>query len=367
MPAMGLNMTTTTTIDKVTNIQELSHSHYRKWDEFVEKHPKSNMYQLVGWKGVLEKTFGFRSYYLMATNNEDEIVGILPIFFMTDILGRKYLISNPFSNFSGLCTNNSDVAYKLLERAFEIAKTHDVQYLEIRQLENGIDFNGTDLKFHTKKSFVTLMLPLDNGSEYIWKALSSRNRGKIRKAEKNGLICDLNIAYLDDFYDIWTRNLRRLGTPIYPYSFFENIIREFPNRVNILVLKKDTKVVAAMFLFKFKHYMSEPWVASLTEYNKIYVNNLLYWRSIEYACNHNFKEFDFGRSTVNSGTFNFKTQWGANTIQLYYQYLLNKSDSVPQVDAHNNKYQSMIDLWKKMPLSLTKFLGPKIVRKLPEL
>ncbi|MCG8604723.1 GNAT family N-acetyltransferase, partial [bacterium] len=112
---------------------------------------------------------------------------------------------------------------------------------------------------------------------------------------------------------------------------------------------------------------SEPWVASLREYNRIYVNNALYWHAIKYACEQGFERFDFGRSTVGCGTYKFKEQWGAKPIQLHYQYYLNRAKEVPIVDAINNKYQTIIDMWKKLPLTFTNFVGPKVVQFLPEL
>ena len=197
--------------------------------------------------------------------------------------------------------------------------------------------------------------------------ISSRNRGKIRKAEKNKINFHSGLRHLDDFYNIFSINMNRLGTPVYPKSFFKNIIKTFYDNIEILVLKKDNKIIACMFLFKFKNIISEFWVASLEQYNRIYVNNLLYWKAINYACENNYEWFDFGRSTKNSGTYRFKVQWRAIPLQLYYMYIFNKTNKMPQVDSINNRYEVFINLWKKLPYRITNCLGPKVVKYLPEL
>lgn len=333
-----------------------------QWDLFIENHPDATMYHLLGWKKVLEQIFKLKSYYLIALNNNDEVEGILPMFLMKDILQRKYLISNPFSNMAGICADNQEAINLIYQKAIEIANENNVRYIEFRQLNSKII---EDLP--TKKNFVTLTLQLSEDSNNIWNAISSRNRNKIRKAKKNKLSVDYGIEYIEEFYSVYSKNLRYLGTPLFPFDMFRLIAKVFSNNIELLVLKKNKKIVSGMFLFKYKNMIFEPWVASLKEYNKIYVNNLLYWQAIKYACKEGFEYFDFGRSTIDSGTYTFKLQWGAKPVPLYYQYYLNRAKEIPVVDATNNKYQNLINIWKKLPLGITNFAGPKIVKYLPEL
>ncbi len=332
------------------------------WDDFVEAHPRATMYHLVGWKTVFETVFRYRPFYLLAVHDGGKIEGILPMFQMTDIFGRKYLVSNPFSNFAGVCANTPEAENALVDHAMKIAGEMGVQYVEFRQLQSRLNHD-----LPSKDSFVTLMLKLPASSDAVMKSLSSRNRNKIRKAEKSQFEIDFGMKYLEEFYGIYAKNLRHLGTPVFPLAMFKAVAQVFASRVELLVLKLQGRPVSGMFLFKFKKMISEPWVASLREYNKIYVNNFLYWQAIDYACRHGFEFFDFGRSTIDAGTYVFKAQWGAEPKPLCYQYYLNKARTVPIVDAVNNKYQIAIDIWKRLPLAFTNFVGPKLVRYLPEL
>ena len=45
---------------------------------------------------------------------------------------------------------------------------------------------------------------------------------------------------------------------------------------------------------------------------------------------------------------------------LHYEYFLVKAKAVPDVNPLNPKYRFFIETWKRLPLPLTKMLGPLI-------
>jgi lipid II:glycine glycyltransferase (peptidoglycan interpeptide bridge formation enzyme) len=47
---------------------------------------------------------------------------------------------------------------------------------------------------------------------------------------------------------------------------------------------------------------------------------LLYWEALKLAIATGDKLFDFGRCTIDSGTYRFKNQWGAQACQLHWDY-----------------------------------------------
>ncbi len=332
-----------------------------EWDKYVNKSPSGTFYHLYGWKSVLEKTFGFKPIYLFSTNKTDEINGILPLFLMRDILGKKYLISNPSSDYAGVCADDNEIEEALINRAIEIAVERKVQYLEIRQL------SGEGNALQSKKDYVTMFLRLDSDEENIWKkTLNTKARNQVRKAYKSGLSIDFGKQYLNDFYKVVAANFRDLGTPIYPKYFFSNILEEFNDSTGLIVVRYQDKVIGGMLFICCKDTFIDPCAASMKQYNRLCPNNILYWEAIKYACNNGFKYFDLGRSAVDSGTFKFKKQWGAQPVQLDYQYYLNKTAEIPDANPDNNKYQSLISLWKKLPLTVANNLGPRLIKFLPE-
>ena len=74
--------------------------------------------------------------------------------------------------------------------------------------------------------------------------------------------------------------------------------------------------------------------------------------------------FDFGRSTQDSNTFRFKKQWGALPEPAVWQYHVRRG-AIGELNPNNPKYRLMIGAWRRLPLWLTRLIGPRIVRGIP--
>lgn len=127
----------------------------------------------------------------------------------------------------------------------------------------------------------------------------------------------------------------------------------------------DNKPIAASFLMGHKETLEIPWASTLKEVNHLSINMLLYWEVLKYSIKKQYSYFDFGRSSLNSGTFKFKQQWGANPKQLYWHYWLPDNSELPSLNPDNPKYALAIRAWKKLPVFVANLLGPLLVKNLP--
>jgi hypothetical protein len=107
------------------------------------------------------------------------------------------------------------------------------------------------------------------------------------------------------------------------------------------------------------------WAASSRELLALSPNMLLYWEAISHASRAGLRTFCFGRSTVDSGPYRFKKQWGALPTPLTWEYLLAPGAKPPGLRPDNPKFRAAVGTWKKLPVGLTKLLGPPIVRHIP--
>ena len=75
------------------------------------------------------------------------------------------------------------------------------------------------------------------------------------------------------------------------------------------------------------------------------------------------REFDFGRSPLESGTYKFKKGWGAIERPLAWVRLESTGSFVSMggVDA-NGALKKFSEDWTRLPLGLTGWLGPRIRR-----
>ena len=92
----------------------------------------------------------------------------------------------------------------------------------------------------------------------------------------------------------------------------------------------------------------------------------LNWSILEYVTDAGYRQFDFGRSTPNEGTYKFKEQWGSkpSTLYWYEQVLQERTSSQAKPNAYRYR-QKGEELWQLMPLSLANALGPLIRRNIP--
>ncbi len=72
---------------------------------------------------------------------------------------------------------------------------------------------------------------------------------------------------LDGFYEVFSRNMRDLGTPVYPKEFFRKILDTFPENTWICSVASGNAVVASGFLAGFKDRWRYP-ASSIREYNR---------------------------------------------------------------------------------------------------
>lgn len=334
----------------------------RRWDQYVLNNPNGNFYQLSGWKKIYEDVFGFSGKYYFVEDN-GQIIGVMPLFLMRNILRKRFLVSIPFSSYAGVCFDSPIAGQVLLAKAKELARKYKVQYVEFRQ------FKQIFGELPQKTKYVTMMTKLEKNYQDLWNhTFKPKLRSVIRQGKKNGLIADWGQEYLDEFYKVFCANMKRLGTPVHPERLFAKIMEVFGDKINIGIVRHGKRVIAGMFTVEFnRKIFSDPWASSLWEFNHLRPNNVLYWSAIKRASNRGFAWFDFGRSTIGSGTYLFKKHWGAKPIQLLYEYFLLHQKVIPEVDPENNKYGVLIDIWKKLPLSLASSFGQRIVKYLPEL
>jgi FemAB-related protein (PEP-CTERM system-associated) len=263
-------------------------------------------------------------------------------------------------NYGGLIADAPEARRLLESYAVEQAKELNADHIELRQKE------PMDTIWASTERKVSMRLPLPSSYEQLVKGFPSKLRSQVRRAQKEGMTARVGGSEcLDDFYVVFSRCMRDLGTPVYAKGFFAKILEVFPKETRICVVSQRETPVAAGFLYGFRSSLEIPWAASDKRYNKLAPNMLLYGTVLEYACQQGFQVFDFGRSSPDSGTYRFKEQWGAQPQQLYWYYWMNDGRQIPQLNPQNPKYALAIRLWQKLPVAVANLLGPHIVKHLP--
>jgi FemAB-related protein (PEP-CTERM system-associated) len=338
------------------------------WDRYVASRPDAAGYHEWTWRGIFERTFGHECLYLIARDSDvaGHIVGVLPLVEIRSALFGRTLTSLPFVNFGGVLAGSDAVADALVDEAARLAKSRACRHIELRHI--GRRFERLPCKQHK----VTMRLALQTGENgaggaaALWERLDRKARNQIRKAEKSGLSVVRGGAELvGDFYRVFARNMRDLGTPVYTRRLFDQVANAFPERVRIIIVRLKDVAVAAGFTIRTRGLVEIPWASSIRDYNALCPNYLLYWHALQSAVAEGAETFDFGRSTPGEGTFKFKEQWGAQPVPLHWEYWLAAGDAVPDQSPKNPKFRLMIGTWRHLPLWMANAIGPGIVRRIP--
>ena len=347
------------TVDTLSPVQVGSDVSPEEWDTYVDGNPDATGYHTWRWRTVFEQAFGHTTRYLAARRN-GAVVGVLPLVLFRSPLFGRFVVSLPFVNYGGVVADDAAAADALLAEAERLGREAGAAHLELRHQRRQFD------RLAVKAHKVSMLLRLARTADAAWAVMDRKVRNQIRKAEKSGLTASVGGAEcLDDFYRIFATNMRDLGTPVYPRAFFEQVLEAYGGEAKIVVVSKDGTAVAAGMTVPFRKAIEVPWASSLGQFRSMCPNHLLYWSVIQQAIAQGFDVLDFGRSTPGEGTFQFKQQWGAEPLPLYWEYGLFRGATLPDQSPKNPKFRMAIEMWKRCPLWLTNVLGPRIVRGIP--
>ena len=331
------------------------------WQSYLNEKGYAGFYQQAAWLRVLQNGLGHQPVCLQATSGS-QLVGVLPMAFVkTPLLGR-FLVSLPYLNSSGIVTETAEAASALVDRAVDFAEQLDVRYLELRH-ETATDHPKLTESVTDK---VHMRLALPETTDELWNSLKSKLRSQVRKPLNND---SLTVHWgthnlLDEFYSVFTKNMRDLGTPPFSRRLFASMLDEFPGDSEICSVRFDGQPVASGLLIHGPGVAQVPSASSLRKFNSTSANMLMYWHLLSRSIERGQRVFDFGRSSKGAGTHKFKAQWGAKEFPAVWQHFVREGEAT-DMRPNSGKYDLMIKTWQKLPVWLTKVIGPSIVRGIP--
>ena len=312
------------------------------------------------WLHVLRSGLGHETFLLKAVDERGDC-GYLPVACVRSLLFGRFLISLPYVNYGGPTAADATTKARLIDAAVELADRLDVRYLELRH-EQAIDHARLT---HTMTSKVVVRLDLPNDAEELWRRLNCKVRNQVRKGRKQGLeVVWGRGELLPDFYAVFARNMRDLGTPVYSPKLFRAILDQFPDRTELCVVRREGKPLAGALLLHGWGVTEVPSASSLREFNSTCANMLMYWHLLERAVHRGQQTFDFGRSTEGGPNHKFKLQWGGTTFQTNWQYYLRRG-GIGDMRPEAPRYHRAIRLWQRLPVSVSRWIGPLIARSIP--
>lgn len=331
------------------------------WDAYVDQHPRASAYHRAEAVRIGERAFGLRTTFLCARDARAQLIGALPLVEQSSALFGRFLVSLPFVTYGGILAEDPSVAAALAARAADLGRERRVDHVELRHTE-ALDGVG----YAERLDKVSMLLPLPDSEAALAKQLGSKLRSQIRRAEREPLeIVWGGAQSLPAFYRVFAAAMHGLGTPVYSRRFFDVTHAALADVASVLTVRLRGETHAAAILVRHGRRIEVPWAAASPLAKQLSVNMRMYWEMLKYAVDAGAEAFDFGRSSVDSGTYRFKAQWGAQPMQLHWHYWLPRNAPIPTLNQSNPKYARAAALWRRMPLWCANWIGPYIVRKLP--
>ena len=329
-----------------------------EWDSFVFGRDRSTFCHLAGWRGIMTEVLGAKCNYLVAQRPDGEWTGVLPLVRVERRLFGRYLVSMPFLNYGGPL--GSPEARAWLERhAVLEAQRVSADLLELRVR------NAAPSELQTSHRKITVLLPLPAHKDELWQdKFPAKLRSQIRRPLKEGMETRFGPDEMPAFYEVFSRKMRDLGTPVLPRRFFERVVGVFRDLVVFGVTYLGAKPVAAGCGFVWGSEFELTWAASLPEHNRQAPNMLLYWSFMERMIDQGVHVFNFGRCSPGTGVHHFKRQWGGEDVALpWRQWSARGLVATPSPDGP--LYRTATAVWRRLPLAFTNRAGPVLARRIP--
>lgn len=358
-----------------------------QWNAFVQWYPTRGHHHHTDYlKGILN-AYPHHQHWSLVAKRHNDIVGVLPLIGMRNRIFGNNLVSIPYYNYGGALAIGEEVELALYQKAQSVAHLHGYSKLQIRAdkpLPEALVSEKWQCLSHKANMHLTLPDDMhDIGHGNAKKRAKLRSQAGLaarRAAEMNIEIKQLfgGCELLDDFYLVFSRHMRDLGTPVFGKDFFLSIFANTDSELTVTYWGGEP--VGCGWLFHHAlNRVSIPWASTLKRMNSMSLNTYMYHQILLHC--HAKKSsasdevvFDFGRSTIDAGTYHFKAQWGATPAACFwYEWQANFIEKTQHEDPSHNPHAAeqqgvmglMVKVWKRMPLVLTNALGPHLIKNIP--
>ena len=288
--------------------------------------------------------------------------GYLPLAHVRSWLFGDFLVSLPYLNYGGCVADHDAAAQALVDRAVALAEQLRVRYLELRHVRPLVHAQMTE-QVATK---VHMRLELPGTPGKLWDALDAKIRNQVPRGKRAA--CTPSSAARNSLPTSTPYSAATCATwarPSMANGCFEPSWSSFPDARNCAWCEPGISRSRRRCFCTAGASARFP-TQQLREHNAHCANMLMYWQLLERTVLRGQRVFDFGRSSLDSGTYRFKKQWGAVPLQANWQYFM--PPGVLQSDKlrpDNPRYARLIRLWQRLPVWLTRLIGPAIVRGIP--
>lgn len=328
----------------------------------LEALPLNNPFEVYmpeKWLALLRDVHGYRVFNLGSGGK-----ACFPLAMVKSVILGNRLISLPFADYGGALPSSEEGVAALVGDADRLARELKVDFLEIRAPHAAHHEIFHKCGFKKRDDYITYILSLDPALEDLWAGIGVKNRNMVRKAEKN--MVQIREASgrddLDDFFRVYLKTMKRLGSPPQPYRFFERLWDFFylENLFMPMAVFEGRCIAAGLYLVG-KHNIHHAYSCYARDFSPLAPNNLIQWHAIKWAKQSGLKYFNFGRTREKAGNQLFKRRWGGEPVPMPYYYKFYHKELKERQEV---KYQFLARIWSRfVPGAVARCIGPWLIRQ----
>ncbi len=331
-----------------------------QWNRYVLDHPQGTVFHLNQWNQAVADAYRHKPLHLLAEEG-GKITGLLPLFRIKSVFVGRVLVSVPYATYGGILADDDPTAGQLLERANQLAAEEKANYLELRHREK------RNLDVPIIDRYDTFRKDLPEDPETVLPDMPKKARAAVRKGLEQCTTQTFRGGEgIDTVYGLYAYNLRRLGSPNYRKSFFRALAGHYGQDCVVTIVQSDGRPVSAVVSYLFRDEVVPYFSGSIPQSMDCNANNVMYYELMKWAVEQGLKVFDFNRTRKdNRGPHAFKRHQGFEPQPLHYQIQLQGDAQMPNLTPSNSKFKLAGNLWKKMPLCITRPLGACLTKWIP--
>jgi lipid II:glycine glycyltransferase (peptidoglycan interpeptide bridge formation enzyme) len=297
-----------------------------QWSEFVNEHPKGNIFQTPEMFDVYMTAENNDPVLIAILNEDDKVSGILLAViqkqypgFLGNFTARSIIWGGP------LVRDNDKKIYELIIKEYGKLIKGKAIYSQFRNLwEQGNEkyiFKNYNFKY---EEHLNIIVDLTMDKDLLWKSLAKSRREGIRKARRNNLVFGVTNSedIIPDFYNLLRKTYKHAKLPCPKIDFFYSLHNKLSsNNIKFFTLSKDHEILIAFVALIFNKCLSAFYIGTIREnyYLRMRPVDFFYWQVLCWGKENGCTTYDWlgaGKPDQEYGVRKFKLQYGGKVVEL---------------------------------------------------
>jgi len=292
------------------------------WLEFVSAQPEATLFHHPAWSHLLAEVYGYVPFVRAFVDDAGTLVAGLPVMEIRSALTGRRFVSLPFTDYCPPLVRQGEDSRALaqaLERDWDGHTRLEIRAPLPKQPH-----------LHLWSHATRHILTIGRDERAVLASFDKDTRYNIRRGQRNGVTVALerSLEGMAAFYRLQVLTRHRLGVPVQPWRFFQNLHRQVvePGLGFVLLAQADGALLSGAVLLSWNGTLIGKYLASDAQRWAMRPNYVVIWEAIRWACQNGYHTVDFGRTDHKDvGLRRFKRGWGTYEEPLTYSFLARKA------------------------------------------